>query len=140
MSRPGTGVSLGRPATALSALSSPTGGKAGVKRQLDYLGSVVGHHTEELARLEAAQESKGNAFGDALAAMEARLMAQIEDVRREMRERFDGTRAAIDQLKENLKAQAGDASVLQEQTKDSHKRIVELSHQLHELNVEIMGD
>ena len=129
---------LGRPTTAASTTS--LGGKVGVKRVLDELVKQVDSHAQELQRLEKGAESKGSEFEDAIRAMEARLSAQIESVRQDMKLRLDQQQKYMDQLHETLRAQQGDTGVLQEQAKDSHRRIVELSNQLHDLNVEIMGE
>ena len=126
-------------ATSTSSLNSPSG-RPGVKRVLDDLCRQVADHTRELEELERKSHEKSNDFDGLLAAMEARLNKHIEDVRAELRSSVKGLKGEIEQVKEHIAALSGSQGVLEQQSKDSHKRIQEIGSQLHQLNVEILGD
>ena len=75
-----------------------------------------------------------------LVQMESNLRALIEDVRSELIGRIDNCQDQIDQLKERSHAQQGEIGILDQQYKDSHRRIMEASSQLHSLHLEVLGD
>ena len=122
----------------MGSVNSPS--TKGVKRTLDELVRTVAAQGEEMAAMERRNAAKGSNFEELLAAMEARISAHIEDVRKEMRATNEARRAEIAQLQEHVHALQGEQGILKEQTTDSHRTIRELSKQLDEINVEIMGE
>ena len=52
---------------------------------------------------------------------------------------MDEMDSRITRLDKALTEQKGVQGILAQQTKDSHKRILEMGEQLHELNTELMG-
>jgi len=127
-------------ASATTGVGSPGASRLGVKRVLNDLCDQVSAQADQLREITQRAEASDSTVQDLIQAMEDRLRAHIEDVRKELCAHQEATKAQIAQLREHIGAVTGETGILKEQARDTHKRLTEMGNQLHLLNVEIMGD
>lgn len=97
-------------------------------------------HADHIAGIKQGLAEQGSDVEDLLAKLKAELLGAIADVRAEMLGKIEETNSEVHRLDKALTEQKGAHGILSQQTKDSHKRIMEMSEQLHELNLELLGE
>eukprot|EP01138_Halocafeteria_seosinensis_P010746 gb/GECG01010974.1/.p1 GENE.gb/GECG01010974.1/~~gb/GECG01010974.1/.p1 ORF type:complete len:186 (+),score=29.04 gb/GECG01010974.1/:1-558(+) len=131
----------GRDRGRLGSSSTSLGGtRRGVKPTLDNLENIVHEHSEQLRRHEEEISGKSKASQEYVDGLEERLRSYIDEVRNELSQKLSVLSNEVGQVQKQLNVQKGECNIMAQQNKDTNRRVMELSDQVQELSVELLGE
>lgn len=125
-------------AGTVPSTSSP--GRTGFKHALSSLTRRVDGQADALDRLARSMSDQGSDVEGLIGTVKAELLGAIADLRAEMLGKIEETNANVERLNKAMTEAKGQSAILSQQSKDSHKRIMEMSEQLNELSLEMHGE
>ncbi len=68
------------------------------------------------------------------------MKAAIQDLRTEFMQKLSVITNEITQMQKQINVQKGEQNILAQQNKESNRRVMEISEQVQELSLELLGD
>ncbi len=68
------------------------------------------------------------------------MKAAIQDLRTEFMQKLSVITNEITQMQKQINVQKGEQNILAQQNKESNRRVMEMSEQVQELSLELLGD
>ena len=97
------------------------------------------HYLEAAGPLFRALQTGEDAV-ELVRGLESRMKAAIQDLRTEFMQKLSVITNEITQMQKQINVQKGEQNILAQQNKESNRRVMEISEQVQELSLELLGD